>query len=189
MGADAQGHVPSGIRDSRRRRFSARQAARATCWATFFFAPAPSDHSPPMPSEATKRSAARSHASVAKPQSPVNTGYGEDAQGLSRARCRIRSPSEPKNMRWWLPRRRTCGRWCRTTASPALPTKDRGGRCTMSKQPHFEAVEHPSEQERSRPSSGRGWIRRAAARGLWCPSSARCRAMRVPPSYLLAVQV
>ena len=33
----------------------------------------PSDHSPPMPSEATKRSAAMCHASVAKPQSPVNT--------------------------------------------------------------------------------------------------------------------
>ena len=33
----------------------------------------PSDHSPPMPSDAIKRSAAMCHASVANPQRPVNT--------------------------------------------------------------------------------------------------------------------
>jgi hypothetical protein len=33
----------------------------------------PSDHSPPMPSDATNRNAAMCHASVANPQSPVKT--------------------------------------------------------------------------------------------------------------------
>ena len=33
----------------------------------------PSDHSPPMPSDAMKRSAATCHASVAKPHNPVKT--------------------------------------------------------------------------------------------------------------------
>ena len=56
----------------------------------------PSDHSPPMPSDAMNRSAAMCHASVANPHRPVKIAYVKMLSDIARTRP-MRSPSQPKN--------------------------------------------------------------------------------------------
>ena len=110
----------------------------------------PSDHSPPMPSDATNRSAAMCHASVAKPHRPGEDRVRENAQRhRADAADAIAKPAEEHAAGGRAhqehgddraePLRRLRGRRRSQQIVQRRAADQR-------EQPHLEAVEHPTQQ-------------------------------------------